>query len=724
MLGTVNNSRCTLGAAAGALGISAVIVQLVIIREMISAFAGNEIVIGIVLGNWLFAAGIGAWLGRWAWRLRRPAPVLACVQAAAGVLPLFQVFALRAFRNVIFIRGTETGIAGTVLASFFLLLPYCLLSGFALAMLSWISVQRSGAKGAGLIYSADCAGSVAGGVLFTFFLVRVLETFSILCLAAALNLTMAWFLMRQEMAHEPGIGRRRLPRALIVAGFALLIAVKAGNLERRSVQMQYPGQKALFSGNSPYGNLTVTLSSGQHSFFSNGLPIVCSGNRGQIEETVHYAMVQRPYARRVLLISGGISGTAKEILKYPVQQVAYAELDPLIIQAGREFLPERLADRRIRIVLADARRFVRHTRERFDVIIMDLPQPSTLQLNRFYTSEFFHEARSILTPGGVLCFPMGEYANYISGELARMLSSCQRTAATAFRNSQMIPGGRIYFLGSDGPLFLDIAARLGSAGIDTKFVRRSYLDAMLTPDRFLDLQRAASVPARVNRDFDPMLYTYRLLHWMEQFGAGFGLIGAGVAALLVYALSIRAAAFAVFSAGFAASSLQVVLLLGVQILCGSMYHQVGLIVTVFMAGLAVGAFAASAKFISRPWAFLMQAMFGIAAYAAFLPFALGGLSWSHSGASAWVLAVQALLALMSFLLAILVGGVFSLSVSMDRGQADSAPSRMVAADFIGAGAGSLLASAVLIPAVGIYGICAIAAVLPAVAGVVVLFRGK
>ena len=46
------------------LGVSSVITQLALMREMLGAFSGNEMVLGIILGNWLLLTGIGAWLGR------------------------------------------------------------------------------------------------------------------------------------------------------------------------------------------------------------------------------------------------------------------------------------------------------------------------------------------------------------------------------------------------------------------------------------------------------------------------------------------------------------------------------------------------------------------------------------------------------------------------------------------------------------------------------------
>ena len=168
---------------------------------------------------------------------------------------------------------------------------------------------------------------------------------------------------------------------------------------------------------------------------------------------------------------------------------------------------------------------------------------------------------------------------------------CALAAQQSFRNVLAIPGSRVFFLASDGPLYADIAPRLEQRQIPTQLVKRHYLAAMLTPDRMAALTNAMAQPAAMNRDFSPVLYYYHLRHWMSQFDVRFGLMEAGLLVLLgFYVVRLRGGAFVLFASGFAASTLEVVLLLAFQVLCGSVYHQVGVIVTVFMAGLALGAF--------------------------------------------------------------------------------------------------------------------------------------
>ena len=81
-------TRMAVLAAAGVLGASSVMTQLALMRELLAALAGNELVIGIGLGGWLLLTGAGTGIGRFADRLRRPGRVLAAGQALIALIPL------------------------------------------------------------------------------------------------------------------------------------------------------------------------------------------------------------------------------------------------------------------------------------------------------------------------------------------------------------------------------------------------------------------------------------------------------------------------------------------------------------------------------------------------------------------------------------------------------------------------------------------------------------
>ena len=177
-------------AAVGALGFSCVMTQLALLRELLAAFSGNEMVLGVTLGLWLLLLGLGTTLGRRAGKLRQPLLVMAALLMLIAVLPLAQVFLLRALRNVVFIRGAAVGVTETVLAAAVLLLPYCVVAGYTLTLGCAILARPEGPAGIGRAYIADSVGSIVGGVLFSFVLVRSFDHLSLLIFPALVNLAM------------------------------------------------------------------------------------------------------------------------------------------------------------------------------------------------------------------------------------------------------------------------------------------------------------------------------------------------------------------------------------------------------------------------------------------------------------------------------------------------------------------------------------------------------
>jgi spermidine synthase len=185
------------------------------------------------------------------------------------------------------------------------------------------------------------------------------------------------------------------------------------------------------------------------------------------------------------------------------------------------------------------------------------------------------------------------------------------------------------------------------------------------------------------------------MHWMNQFRVRYGVwLAVLVLGFAAYLVRIRAVSFAIFASGFAASALEVVLLLGFQILAGSVYRQLGVIVTVFMTGLAVGAWLANRYRLS-----LSMLATGIAVVAVALPFALMRLG------SAPLAGVTAL----TFVVALLVGMGFPSATRGETGDAAGTAARLYAADFVGASLGALVASTLLIPLLGVTATCLLTA---------------
>jgi predicted membrane-bound spermidine synthase len=163
--------------------------------------------------------------------------------------------------------------------------------------------------------------------------------------------------------------------------------------------------------------------------------------------------------------------------------------------------------------------------------------------------------------------------------------------------------------------------------------------------------------------------------------------------------------------------LEVVLLLGFQILCGSVYRQVGVIITMFMAGLALGAFAATRYRPIGNRIPLAGLALGIALLAAILPAGLKSLEHAP------LPIIHAVIALLTLALASMVGMEFPLATRTSFRDVTGTASRLYTADFTGACLGALLASTLLIPLLGVTVTCLLAGGLNAASAVWLLAGG-
>ena len=151
-----------------------------------------------------------------------------------------------------------------------------------------------------------------------------------------------------------------LPEGNIQSLFDML---KADNLNSHSLDIQWGMLGLKESRNSIYSNLTVVGGEGTYTFFSNGLSMFTVPNQASAEQISHFAMLEHPDPSKVLLISGGVSGSLGEVLKHPVKKVDYVELDPTVIELARNWLDSKelapLNDPRVKIENVDGRLFVK-----------------------------------------------------------------------------------------------------------------------------------------------------------------------------------------------------------------------------------------------------------------------------------------------------------------------------------------------------------------------------
>jgi spermidine synthase len=681
------------------LGISSVMSQLMVMREFLAVFGGNELTFGVILGNWTLLTGIGSYLGK---RLPRKYTVLIGSQIGVGVLPLVQLSVLRVTKNLLFIQGEIASLTEIFGWSLVLLTPFCVVIGSFLVLACNLYSSERKAADIGRVYLIDGLGDITGGALFSFFLIYYLNqiqiAYIILFLNGALSLLLA-FSVKSKLRY-------------VCMGVLIFFAgLSFYDVNGVTTQRLYQGQNIIYQKNSLYGHIVVTERAGQVTVFENSVPFFSTEDIISAEETVHYIMVQPDKENlRVLLIGGGASGTVKEVLKYPVDAVDYVEIDPDIVTVGRIYTDLSGAA----VYEMDGRLYVKETVTVYDVVILDVPDPDSAQVNRFYTVEFFREVRNILTDDGVFSLSLSTSPNYLGNPTRELNSSIYRSLKSVFSYVIIIPGNRNFFLASDTELTYDIAERIEEKGISTLYVNKFYLRGTLTEDRITMVADSATEDVDYNTDFKPEAYYHYMVYWMSQFRSHFlGFLV--VLVLLVVVIFVKVAPhpvpFAVFTTGFAGTSLEVVLVLGFQILYGYVYSQVGVLITAFLAGLLLGAFYVNEtleKYSRKSLCLLEGSLFFYSvALAVCLPYMVN----------------------MSFpvvigILGVLVGAEFPLASKLYYTDVHVTAAALYSADLLGACLGALLVSALLIPLLGIVPVCILVGFLNLLSGTILLKRGK
>lgn len=777
-----NPVRLALSGAFLLMGFSFSVTQTLLVREMLVSFAGNELTIGVVLGTWLALEAVGSWGAGWLYarHMRRPPVpgrdglVYAGLQIILAVLLLPVLAATAGIRHILGgVPGQGWGLPTIFLTSSLLLLPVGLVDG-AMFSVGWRAARQAmsdDADAAGTVYVREAIGGILGGLAVTFLLVPRLHAVETALLLVALNLASAlclrWLLRPRGPAGLRSLGRWNvkllLLSMLLLASLVLLVTPAADRLLHALAEWQWKGYDLAFHDDSVYGNVVAIRQAGQVTFFSNGVPLLSAPvpDIARVEEMVHLPLLWVEQPRRALVLSGGVGGVIGELLKYPLDRVDYAELDPLLLEAV-DALPTplteaELLDPRVRVEMIDGRLFVHRAtalqQDRqpvdgaYDIVLVNLPVPTTLQINRFYTVEFCRMVGQLMDDGGVLVFAAPGSLTYLSPGVRSLHAVLQATLQEAFPHVRPIPGDVTLWLASPSS-FLTLAnndtliKRWDSRGLPSNLITESYLRLRLD-ERWLTWFQGAlghAGPAQANHDLRPAALLQGLAYWNEMFSPrlssffsflrklNFAALALPLVILALLGLfvvrrrqgSTGVVAMAIATTGFGGMTADLLVIFAFQVFYGYVYQLIGLLLAAFMAGLSLGGWLS--RRIGQPLgkisAFQKWTRWFLWTEAALLLFwlllpaaltSLGGTSADRMSP----LVMPALL-LLNVLGGLLVGFQFPLANQIVLREGDDAgrmPGMLYAMDLIGAFVAALLVSVALVPALGVAQICLLVAVM-------------
>ena len=339
-----------------------------------------------VIGSYLFAMGIGSWLSRFFER-QLPAHFLRIellVALIGGVLPatlfIANAYVPEAFR---FLLYALVLLVGTLVGLEIPLVMRILRRNVALKEL----VSQ--------VLTFDYLGALAVSLAFPLVLVPQLGLIRTGLLFGLMNASVAvWalWLFRHELRHF---------KAHALACALVLLTLSAGFLGADKIttlaEDHFYQDRVVFTETTPYQRIVVTAGRSGHKLFLNGnLQFAERDEYRYHEALVHPVMRAHGAPKKVAVLGGGDGMAVREILKYPsVESITLVELDPAMTRifsqqtALRRLNADALLSPKVKIVHADAFKWLDTTAEIFDVVVVDFPDPTSFSIGKLYTNSFY-----------------------------------------------------------------------------------------------------------------------------------------------------------------------------------------------------------------------------------------------------------------------------------------------------------------------------------------------
>jgi spermidine synthase len=347
-----------------------------------------------------------------------------------------------------------------------------------------------------------------------------------------------------------------------------------------------------------------------------------------------------------------------------------------------------------------------------------MPEPMSAQSNRFYTKEFFAQCSKALKQRGVIAFKIRSSENLWTKLLTERNKGIYYALKSAFENTIVLPGAFNIFIASKSKLTTDtkfLINRFLERELETKLVSPQYINYIFTNTRFAEIQRILLEGTQnVNSDLQPVCYGYTISIWLSKFFPELANYNKPlykildfnklliIAAIIIVGLTIAGRKsfqagrlVLVFGTAFIGMIAETLLIILYQTKNGVLYRDIGILLMMFMLGLTLGAVIIHRLFILQKLKrfklagiilILLFTFMNLVIYFVTKTDMLGGL-----------LSISALLMLNG----IIVSGIFAYTSFNKVINQLEIVKPLYSADLIGGSLGSIIASLIFIPVLGL-----------------------
>ncbi len=676
------------------LGFVSSIFQLTLLREFTFSIAKNELSLIIAIGIWITSSSLASFV-----RTKKSlisnlglAVLLslgfgACVFLAHGIKSLF-AFTYYESVSVVFALG----------AGLLVMAPIGFLTGYAFSQFNSDAISKEADTTNHLShpFAYEALGILIGGILFTFILSRYDNPLTFCSLP---------LLLIPVITANP-------KQKLLTAVLLMALSFSFSNNYIPLIKQEFQNARIVARQGSVAGPLLATEKNNARSLFLNGALVATSEDKETQEAFIHTLFSTKEKINTVLWIGPCFSSQLREIEKYQIESITCVDLNP-----RPKDLPSFYASsQNVHFLNEDPRRFLEKNKNTYDLIIMNIPAPSALGLNRLFTLEFFKAIKNRLSPEGIFAFSIPSKRDILSPSIQSFNSCIINTTRQVFANILIIPSDTMMLIASSHPITAqDVIKNFENNNRKARFFTSFHLKDSLDKEKqnYVLHMIDASIP--INTDLRPYGFVYYLLLEQTKFfphlssslplkpfkkyilvGFLFALTTIG---FFFYkqkgaSLALNAGIFGFLSIGTSA-----LIYFLFQLISGTLFWKLGMIVGLFMGGVGLGVLLPEVilkkkEITSKHLGWLFLLWFGLCLEM----FCWANLRWSGLiGEMIW--------GSLSFECGILTGAGYTFLSRLWQKETNTQPTSIApliyASDLAGAALGTFLFSLFFIPFLGI-----------------------
>jgi hypothetical protein len=465
------------------------------------------------------------------------------------------------------------------------LFPVCLING---GLFSSIAFHIKGTGRSGRTYWGEALGAIAGGVTATTYYVAGGRDFSLLIFIAFVCLV-AFIQFKTSI------------KVIVFITGIIVLTLGAGNmLENLLLKIRFQPFVFLKSASGRLVRYDSVEAGDITTLYSGGVKIADFPDAITGQELFYWPYLVKPDMSDIAfvgaeahMVEGFIPDHIKRLYIYPEE-------------SWRKLVKSAYLPHEDRCWTADPVTFFREKSRRFDAIILSLGPLISLYNYRLETERFFGFCKSSLTGDGILSVSVPAYDGLWNDNLKQRLVTIYNILQEYFLDVHFIPGQNIIFICGD-KTDIDLTAKVLIKRYEDLHIDSPYFTPALINSRS-NFFKIDQVKAQLNepiKEAGPLSIGHGLSYYFSQFGVRYNLkniinfpVIVAIVMIILF-LSFVSTGFSgkqflqllnIFYFGAASFLLEIIVLFYIQLIGGYLYIALGIILGLFMAGMALGAF--------------------------------------------------------------------------------------------------------------------------------------